>query len=108
MVKSRDQIIPLIRQYLELLKPDFRIEQAYLFGSYAHGTAREESDIDVAVVSEDFRQQPEMDLLGYLAQKTISVNTALEVLAFTPEELEHPDPRTLPYQIKKFGIRILP
>ncbi len=108
MVNSRDQIIQVVQRYVASLKKDFRISQAYLFGSYARGTAREESDIDVALVSEDFRNTSEMDLLGYLSQKTIPVNTALEVLAFTPEEMEHPDPRTLPYHVKTFGIPITP
>ncbi|MBI4237673.1 MAG: nucleotidyltransferase domain-containing protein [Deltaproteobacteria bacterium] len=108
MVKSRDQIIQVVRCYLASLANDFRITQAYLFGSYAQGTAREESDIDVALVSEDFRDKSEMELLGYLSQKTIPVHTGLEVLAFTPEELEQPDPRTLSYQVKTFGVPLVP
>lgn len=108
MVNSTDQIIQVVRRYLASLEKDFRITQAYLFGSYAQGTAREDSDIDVALVSEDFRDTSEMELLGYLSQKTIPVNTALEVLAFTPEEMEQPDPRTLPYHVKTFGIAIKP
>ena len=38
----------------ELSKNNFKIDKAYLFGSYAKGTNNEWSDIDLAVVSENF------------------------------------------------------
>jgi len=44
-----------------LVKQNYPVKQIYLFGSYAKGTAKEESDIDVAVVvkkiGEDYLEQ---------------------------------------------------
>lgn len=36
--------------YRNLLSEHFRPEKVYIFGSYAKGTSREDSDIDVAIV----------------------------------------------------------
>jgi predicted nucleotidyltransferase len=49
---KREIIIEKVSEYKELVKSSFplKIEQFWLFGSYAKGTPREHSDIDVALV----------------------------------------------------------
>jgi predicted nucleotidyltransferase len=49
---KREDIIEKVSTYKELVKSSFpvKIEQFYLFGSYAKGTPREHSDIDVALI----------------------------------------------------------
>ncbi|MGA2298185.1 MAG: nucleotidyltransferase domain-containing protein, partial [FCB group bacterium] len=55
MVKVPEHILEIIRKFIaEALKDNIHIERAVLFGSYAKGTNHEYSDIDLAVVSEDF------------------------------------------------------
>jgi predicted nucleotidyltransferase len=51
---KRDDIIDKVRAYKELVKTSFpvKIDRFWLFGSYAKGTPREHSDIDVALVVE--------------------------------------------------------
>ncbi|MDR1974110.1 MAG: nucleotidyltransferase domain-containing protein [Bacteroidales bacterium] len=53
---SRSDIINKVKTYKALVQKDFpmKIEKAYLFGSYAKGTPREHSDIDVAFVVDHF------------------------------------------------------
>jgi predicted nucleotidyltransferase len=53
---KREDIIDKVREYKSLVQKDFpmKIEKVYLFGSYAKGTPREHSDIDVAVVVNHF------------------------------------------------------
>jgi predicted nucleotidyltransferase len=38
------------KEYLMSLPPELDVRRAYIFGSYAKGTQREDSDIDIAVV----------------------------------------------------------
>jgi len=47
---DKSEVINKLRQYKLLLKKYFDIDKMYLFGSYAKGTNREDSDIDVAIV----------------------------------------------------------
>ncbi len=48
MVKK--SIINTAIKYLKIIPPDLNVKKAYLFGSYAKGKEREDSDIDIALV----------------------------------------------------------
>ncbi len=51
-----DKVTSIINQFLnELEKNNISIERAILFGSYAHVTFNDWSDIDLAIVSKDFK-----------------------------------------------------
>lgn len=104
MVKTRDQIKKIIKDYVKEVRKSYRVDQAILFGSYASGRANEFSDIDLAIVSADFRGKPEMEILQDLSRKTMNIDTSLEVLAFTPDEMDSPDPFSFSYEIKKTGL----
>src|SRR3989339_719981 len=55
MVEIPDQILNKINLYLdELNKNNIKVRKAILFGSYAKGNYNEWSDIDLAIVSDDF------------------------------------------------------
>lgn len=43
-------IIDKIKRYLMIIPNDLGIKKAYLFGSFAKGNEREESDIDIALI----------------------------------------------------------
>ena len=47
---DKAEAISKVRAYRRLLLQHLPVEQVYLFGSYAAGRQREDSDIDVAVV----------------------------------------------------------
>jgi predicted nucleotidyltransferase len=68
------------------------ITQVVLFGSQAKGVAKEESDIDIAIVSEDFRGKDifqRADLTKEAEIDTIKKYLIpLDVITLTPEELQ--------------------
>lgn len=44
-----------IKRYLDILKlKNIKVVDTYLFGSYAKGNATEDSDIDIAIITNDF------------------------------------------------------
>ncbi|MCF7792386.1 MAG: nucleotidyltransferase domain-containing protein [Candidatus Cloacimonetes bacterium] len=47
---DQTEIIAIAKRFVELVKKDFPMKNAYLFGSYANGEASEERDIDIAIV----------------------------------------------------------
>ncbi|MBL7112522.1 MAG: nucleotidyltransferase domain-containing protein [Bacteroidales bacterium] len=47
---DKAEAIEKIRRYRLLLKEHFDLDKVYLFGSYARGTQREDSDLDVAII----------------------------------------------------------
>jgi len=44
------RIIETVKNYLMLIPDDLGVRKVYLFGSFAKGKEREESDIDVAII----------------------------------------------------------
>ncbi|HZK07975.1 MAG TPA: nucleotidyltransferase domain-containing protein [Bacteroidales bacterium] len=48
------EAIKKVMDYKQLLESHFQFESIYLFGSYAKGTNRTDSDIDVAIVVDRF------------------------------------------------------
>ena len=53
--KSIDRkIMESIKKYIEKISKYYKIEAIILFGSYAKGTQHADSDIDIAIVSDDF------------------------------------------------------
>ena len=47
------EVINKVQKYRFLLNKHFNIKKVLLFGSYAKGTNKEESDIDVAIIVEN-------------------------------------------------------
>jgi predicted nucleotidyltransferase len=47
---DKEQVLEKVKKYSDTVRQDFDVEKIILFGSFAKGTAREDSDIDVAVV----------------------------------------------------------
>jgi len=55
---NRDDIISIAQKYLELVKASpfpMQIDKAYLFGSFAKGYPHKDSDIDVALVVNEWK-----------------------------------------------------
>ena len=82
------------------------IEEAYLFGSYARGDWLKESDLDLIVLSTDFRNMKfteRLDLVNEIAWR-LRITPPLEVIPLTPEELEKGN--VIIRDARKYWIRI--
>jgi predicted nucleotidyltransferase len=85
-------ILEKARAFLELLKSEhIAVDSAYLFGSYAKGSAREDSDIDIAVISE--RWLPDIIDARYQLMKLAStIDSRIETHPIEKESLSNGDP----------------
>ncbi|MCK4374431.1 MAG: nucleotidyltransferase domain-containing protein [Candidatus Brocadiae bacterium] len=68
-----------------------RVARIVLYGSHAEGTAREESDIDLVVISEDFADKGYWQRLELLSDAIYKVFEPIEAVAMTPEEWDSGD-----------------
>lgn len=94
-----------VYKFLQLLKQHgFSISRAILFGSYAKGKANPDSDIDIAVVSNQFGQDitEEMMMLRKIALK---VDSHIEPVPLSPEDLND-NFSTLAQEVKRYGIEV--
>ena len=81
------EIMETIKKYIERISKYYKIEAIILFGSYAKGTQNEDSDIDIAVISSDFKNliQDGADLIGY----TWKIDTRIEPHPIRTEDYEN-------------------
>jgi predicted nucleotidyltransferase len=104
MAQSTDDIKLIARHFIEEIQKLYRIEAAYLYGSYAKGAPSEWSDIDIAIVSPDFSD----DLLNErltLTQLAIPLDNRIEPKPFNKRSFDPNDP--LVHEIIKHGIPLI-
>jgi predicted nucleotidyltransferase len=82
-------IVARLRQAIEAR--GIRPQRVILYGSYADGTHREGSDIDVVIISDDFTGKSYWERVDILADVIYEVFAPIEAVAMTPEEWEHGD-----------------
>lgn len=69
-------ILNIINEYVEEIKKHYNVSHVILFGSYAKGDERNDSDIDIAVVSEDFDDL--IDIMAELMGMTWDIDARIE------------------------------
>jgi predicted nucleotidyltransferase len=108
MALRKDQAVKIAKGFLEVLQQTHAVRQAYLFGSYAKDTAKDYSDVDLAIVLETLGVSEDSPFdepfkIFHAAQK---YNSLLEVVCFVEEEFDK-DGGALVRLIKKEGIRLV-
>lgn len=103
--KSNLVIEKTVKTYIEQLeKIGIHVQQAILFGSYANGKSDEWSDIDLAIVSQDFVGN-RFDDRNRIRKITLQVNSDISPMPYRPDDFNDSD-----YFVKEIlatGIRIL-
>ncbi len=101
-------VVCIIKKYLALLN-EHQIPASYavLYGSYARGDQRAESDIDVLIVSDVFdKDWPRWNQL--LWEATIYADYRIEPMPVTQDELERDDMSMNIEMARQEGIVIYP
>ena len=100
---GKGQAIRIVREFVNALKREgITIDRVILYGSYAKGTVRPDSDIDVAVISKDFgKDRVEEGMILYrIAGK---INPRLEPVPFSTKTYEKDTWIPLIYEIREKG-----
>lgn len=89
MFKKRQKIKKIVDKFKNELKNlGINAERIVLFGSYIKGNPREDSDIDLIVISDDFENlnlRERLEILGLAAGKVFE---PIEALGYTKKEIE--------------------
>ncbi len=104
MVKKNGSLNKKIIELKSALKKKYNISKVILFGSYAKGNARNDSDIDLAVICDDFRNIDRIELTQFLLKIAQSIDINIEPLGFTDEEYKKCDSRAFLAEIIRSGI----
>lgn len=104
MVKKISEIKRIVKQYSqELERNDIHITKMILYGSYARGTPKPYSDIDLIVISPDLAKFMPLKRQELLAQLTMNIDAPLEVIGYTPSEFKKSNQTIFGQIIQKTG-----
>lgn len=104
MAKTAVDIKRIIGEYVARLQPEVRVAKVILFGSHARGTAHEWSDVDIAVISNDFKKMKPLERIEFLAIRSKGCDPGLEPLPFTLDEYENASHLDFLGEIKRTGL----
>jgi len=98
----------IIEKYKDALsKMGIRADRIILFGSHAFGKAREYSDIDLVVISNDFKGMDLIERLEILGRTAARIMEPIEPLGYTEEEFSLKGKGTfIGDEVKRKGIEI--
>jgi predicted nucleotidyltransferase len=102
-VVRRNDAPDVARRYADYIQNEIHILGIYLFGSYANGYYRADSDIDIAVVSDSFSGDPVEDQSMLLLLKS-NVDNRIEPHPFLPDDFTEENP--FAREIMETSIRI--
>lgn len=101
--KLPKKIDKAIKDYIEVLKKDISIQEVILYGSYAKERGKINSDVDLAIISNEFGKNSQQDG-KYLFRKLWDVKSAgIEPIGYSPKDFYTSNPSPLLYEIRKYG-----
>src|SRR3989304_9763544 len=84
---DKNAVLEILSRFRKALESKgIKINKMILFGSYATGKYKEESDIDVVVIPRDFSGKDYWERIDILSDAIYEVFEPIEAVAMTPEE----------------------
>jgi predicted nucleotidyltransferase len=103
MVATETELDRAIADFVQRLEAGIRVEAIVLYGSYARGTAYEQSDIDVAVISPDFNGLPMYKRQERIALLTLYRDLRITPIGYSSAEYARHDPASFLREIIRTG-----
>lgn len=107
MYKASSQIREIIEEYKEALQSlGIDVERVILYGSFAKGNQREDSDIDIVIISKDFQKMNLRERLEVLGIAAVRIMKPVEAMGYTPREIEVASEASLLKEILELGVSV--
>ena len=98
------EIIDIVNKYIEIVSQNYDVIAIILFGSYARGTQREDSDIDIAVITDDIKTD-KFDEEVNLMQLRNNIDYRIEPHIISIADYEN-DETPFVVEVKSTGIKV--
>ena len=107
MDKKISKIRKIIEEYKFVLTHlGIKVERTILFGSFAYGSSRKDSDIDLIVVSDDFKNMNLRQRLEILGIAAVKIMQPIEAMGYTLKEIKDSSKPAFLKHILKAGIGV--
>lgn len=90
MERTKKEIIKSVLEYAKVVDRIFENVEVRLYGSYHNNTAGPQSDIDVAVISDDFKDMDYLLSLKILNRLRLGLDLDIEPISMTFDEFINP------------------
>ena len=90
MVATTPELEQGIQDFIKKLKKSIHVEAVILFGSHAHGTPHEGSDVDLAIISPDFEDLATWQRQEAIARLTVHRYPGLSPIGYPTSEYHNP------------------
>ncbi len=101
---DKEKAIRIAREYVEFIRgKDPNIKKVYVFGSFAKGTEKEDSDIDLAIIFKNLSDT--FDMQVQLMKLRRKFDTRIEPHPFSESDFQISNP--LADEILKTGLEII-
>jgi len=83
----------VISVFLSNIPSNIRVKAVFLFGSHSTGKARKDSDIDLVIISPDFKNvhfMKRLELLSHVqGANPVTRSIPMDIIGYTPEEFKN-------------------
>ncbi len=106
MVRATDEVTQVIEQFVQLVAEQIPLTKVIFYGSHAKGNAREDSDINLVVISPAFgRKLRDLRLLTDIAMEC---DEDISALPYGTSELQNLAPGTFLDEVLRTGKVVYP
>lgn len=95
-----------LHDYVQHVAQDIHVTSAVVFGSYAKGNWRDDSDIDIAIFSEAFAAMDRVEAITFLLDKALPYQLDIQPLAYDAADLLNERENPFLHEILTTGIRL--
>ena len=104
MVKEQGRIRRIINEIVARLeRKNIKVDKIILYGSYAKGNPRADSDIDVAVISSSFNNKNILRRQELLGEVMVGLNEPVEAIGYGSKEFSKRSPFSFLFEIASSG-----
>ena len=104
MAQNHHKAIAIAKKYIAHLRENnITVDRAYLYGSYANGKPHKDSNIDIVVVSKQFRKSRFEESVK-IAKLRREIDLRISPLAYHPKDFI--EDNIIPNEAMNHGIRI--
>ncbi|MDY7038786.1 MAG: nucleotidyltransferase domain-containing protein, partial [Thermodesulfobacteriota bacterium] len=86
MDKIPFEVKKVLSDYIKKLSREINVTSAFVFGSYAKGNWKSDSDIDVAIFSDDFTNLERAEAIAFLLDRTLEYDLDIQPVAFDEDD----------------------
>ncbi len=96
-----------LKRYLKEVEKFCAVDRAVLFGSHARGSAKNHSDIDIAIFSKNVSDRNRLKMMSRMILAGRKFHADIQPVAFSEKDYFQSDSDFIQKEIKKKGIALI-